>query len=99
MLSRSKVIKSHSPGFSRILDDVNLYKEIDLQYLKSKKKNIQLTNNISRLLLKKRPLLTVATVLQNWDLATTVKTRLIFMKYNNTPKINKFSNFCKLLRF
>lgn len=64
MLSRSKVIKSHSPGFSRILDDVNLYKEIDLQYLKSKKKNIQLTN-ISRLLLKKRPLLTVATVLQN----------------------------------
>ena len=95
MLSRSKVIKSHSPGFSRILDDVNLYKEIDLQYLKSKKKNIQLTNNISRLLLKKRPLLTVATVLQNWDLATTVKTRLIFMKYNNTPNINKFSNFCK----
>ena len=65
MLSRSKVIKSHSPGFSRILDDANLYKEIDLQYLKSKKKNIQLTNNISRLLLKKRPLLTVATVLQN----------------------------------
>ena len=93
MLSRSNVIIIHSPGFSRILVDVNLQKGIDLQNLNPKKKKNS-TNEYFSIITKKHPLLSVATVLQNGDLATTVKTRVISMKHK---KLSKYKQVLKPL--
>ena len=97
MLSRSNVIIIHSPDFSRILVDVNLQKGIDLQNLnpqKKKKKKKNSTNEYFSIITKKHPLLSVATVLQNGDLATTVKTRVISMKHK---KLSKYKQVLKPL--